>query len=169
MTTSEATFDQGRFESALDERYKVYIKSSKGNVIHTLYEPDMMFSTLMQATFLSCEVFSSPDNPCVFSNASDKNLNIIVKYSKKCSQDREFPEPPKPLPRTTLPDILGDDYEIVQLTMESDMTDREKLQELTSLASDASYLGMNTLREKICAAIASIIVGKPMEAIKLML
>lgn len=150
---------------SLEILYCVYI-SAEGGEVYRLSEEDIKYSGLMSAMFLENEFVSTQANPFVFPNIKAENLGIIMRYIKKCVSDRkELPEPSKPLPRTALPDILGGDYDIIRHLMESDRTDRDKLSTLSALVMDITYLDMVPLREKMCAAIASMFIGKSLEAI----
>ena len=152
----------------LDE-YQVYIKSKCGQTVFKIEEADMFYSGLMQTMFLDKEVVSAEDAPFVFSEISDENLHTIVRYIKRCvSSKKELPAPSKPLSRNTLPDILGDDYVVFKPIMESKKPDAEKFKALVQLMMDVTYLDMPILREKACAAIASTLVGKSMEAVRMM-
>ena len=153
----------------LIEEYQVYIRSKCGETIFKIDEADMMYSSLMQTMFLDKEVVSDSDNPFVFSEISDENLTMIVRYIKRCAKNKkELPAPAKPLSRNTLPDILGDDYVVFKPIMETKMSDSEKFKALVKLMMDITYLDMPILREKACAAIASVLIGKSMEAIRMM-
>ena len=139
-------------------------------MVFKIEEKEMVYSGLMRMMFLDKEmVVSTEGEPFVFSDISDENLGVIVGYLKKCAADgKEMPAPPKPLPRAALPDILGPDYDVIRFVMESKEADGEKLAKLAKLVMDATYLDMVELREKLCAAIASMFIGKPLETIKTM-
>ena len=155
---------------SLDESYVVYIRSKEGKEVFRIEEKDMMYSGLMRAMFLDREmVVSTEGEPFVFSRICDENMGLIVGYIKKCVEDgEEMLAPPKPLPRVALPDILGSDYEVIRSVMESKEVEGEKLARLAKLVMDVTYLDMVELREKVCVAIASMFIGKRLEAIKTM-
>lgn len=155
----------------LEEPFVVHFRSTKGVQVFQLSEEEIKISGLMKTMFLDNgdQVKTSTDEPFVFSEASDENLQIIVSYIKKCVvEGKENPPPEKPLPRKTLPAILGSDYAIFQEIMESDQSENDKLDFLSKLVMDVTYFDMTPLREKVCATIASMFVGKPLETIKTM-
>jgi hypothetical protein len=154
-----------------DEPVVIFIKSHKGDRIFKLQKNEIQYSGLLNTTFIENEYDEtwkslSEDNPFLTSDASDTNMKIIVSYLKKCGVNgNETPAPPKPLPRDTLPNILKDDYSIFQELVESKESDKEKIKILSRLIMDITYFDVIAFREKACAVMASMFVGKPLERI----
>jgi hypothetical protein len=154
----------------------IFIQSNKGEKVFELKPNSAKFSTLLLGMFWGGHeqginnTVTSADKPLKVSDASDKNLEIIVTYLKQCGIDgKEEDSPEKPLPRDTVPNIFkGNDYAIFQNILESKKPDKVKISKISSLIIDITYFDIIKFREKASAAMASLFLGKPLEDIRRM-
>jgi hypothetical protein len=169
--------EKGKEVSGLDlDEENIFIQSNKGEKVFELGPSAAKFSTLLLTMFWDGHeqginnTVTSADKPFKVSNASDKNLEIIVTYLKQCGVDgKEEESPDKPLPRDTIPNIFkGNDYAIFQNILESKEPDKVKITRISSLIIDITYFDIIKFREKASAAMASLFVGKPLEEIRRM-
>jgi len=153
-----------------DDEDVLYIRSNKGVKVFKLELKEWEFSTLLKTTFEnpSSSLEYPEEVPFLVSDASDEHLELIVRYLRLCASRGEKDSPEKPLPRDTLPNILGADYEIFSSILESKVETKEQIALLSDLIMAITYFDIIKFREKTCAAMASMFVGKTIDEIRMM-
>lgn len=153
----------------LEVKEVLYIRSKKGVKIFDLKKKEWSISNLIRTSFERENVSEYSElNPFVISDASDEHMEIIVNYMKRCFRIGERDSPEKPLPRDTLPNILGTDYDFFRPILEEKIPAKDRIENLSALIMSITYFDIIKFRAKACAAMASMFVGKNIEEIRTM-